>query len=50
MQAYEAANNGTPPSDPSQLQPYATTPAQQAALQKAIGMKSGNSASSQIGP
>jgi RNA polymerase sigma factor (sigma-70 family) len=50
MQAYEAANNGTPPSDPSQLQPYATTPAQQAALQKAIGMKSGNSASSQTGP
>ncbi|HEY3862977.1 MAG TPA: sigma-70 family RNA polymerase sigma factor [Verrucomicrobiae bacterium] len=44
--AYQAANPGTPPSGLADLAPYATTPEQQAALQKALSMKSGNSASS----
>jgi hypothetical protein len=35
-QAYMAANNGLPPTDPSQLAPYTTTPDEQAALQKVI--------------
>jgi RNA polymerase sigma factor (sigma-70 family) len=34
LQAYSAANNGQPPTDPAQLLPYVNTPAQQAALQK----------------
>jgi RNA polymerase sigma factor (sigma-70 family) len=34
VQAYMDANNGPEPTDPSQLAPYATTPEQQAALQK----------------
>jgi hypothetical protein len=34
--AYSAANNGQAPSDPAQLLPYATTPTEQAALQKLI--------------
>lgn len=38
-QSYVTANNGQKPTDPSQLLPYATTPEQQAALQKAIQMK-----------
>jgi hypothetical protein len=33
LNAYAAANNGTQPTDPSQLAPYITTPEQQAALQ-----------------
>jgi RNA polymerase sigma factor (sigma-70 family) len=33
MQAYAAANNGLQPTDPSQILPYLTTPAQQAAYQ-----------------
>jgi RNA polymerase sigma factor (sigma-70 family) len=36
LQAFAAANNGQKPADPSQLLPYATTPAQQAVLQKLI--------------
>jgi RNA polymerase sigma factor (sigma-70 family) len=36
FKAYTAANNGMPPADLSQLAPYLTTPAQQAALQLAI--------------
>jgi hypothetical protein len=32
--AYEAANNGQAPTDPSQILPYLTTPGQQAAYQK----------------
>ena len=36
MQAYAAANNGQQPADPSQLAPYATTPEQQAALQRVM--------------
>lgn len=39
MQAYAAANNGLEPTDPSQLVPYATTPDQQAALQKVLGQR-----------
>ena len=35
-QAYAAANNGLSHDDPSQLLPYATTPEQQAAVQKLI--------------
>ena len=34
LKAYAAANSGREPNDPSQLAPYLTTPAQQAALQK----------------
>jgi RNA polymerase sigma factor (sigma-70 family) len=34
LNAYQAANNGMEPTDPSQIQPYLTTPEQQAALQK----------------
>ncbi len=33
LKAYAAANNGKQPADPSQLQPYLTTPEQQAAFQ-----------------
>jgi hypothetical protein len=36
LKAYAAANNGLEPADASQLAPYATTPEQQTALQKAI--------------
>lgn len=36
MKAYQAANNGGNPADVSQLLPYATTPEQQAAVQKEI--------------
>ena len=36
MKAYQAANDGGEPSDVSQLLPYATTPEQQAAVQKEI--------------
>jgi hypothetical protein len=36
LKAYVAANNGLQPMDPSQLAPYATTPEQQAALQKVL--------------
>jgi RNA polymerase sigma factor (sigma-70 family) len=36
LQAFAAANNGQKPANPNQLLPYVTTPAQQAALQKAI--------------
>jgi RNA polymerase sigma factor (sigma-70 family) len=36
LKAYEAANNGLQPTDPSQLAPYLTTPEQQAALQKVL--------------
>ena len=36
MKAYQAANNGGEPADVSQLLPYATTPEQQAAIQKEI--------------
>jgi RNA polymerase sigma factor (sigma-70 family) len=50
FQAYQSANNGATPENVSQLAPYATTPEQQAALQKAMEMKSGNSASSQRNP
>jgi RNA polymerase sigma factor (sigma-70 family) len=39
MKAYAAANNGRQPIDPSQLQPYLTTPEQQAAFQKLMGFK-----------
>ncbi len=42
MRAYMAANNGQPPSDPAQLLPFATTPEQQTALQRAIRNSSGN--------
>jgi hypothetical protein len=41
MKSYMAANNGQQPTDPSQLLPYASTPAQQAALQKIIQARSG---------
>lgn len=34
LQAFSAANGGQTPADPAQLQPYITTPDQQAALQK----------------
>jgi RNA polymerase sigma factor (sigma-70 family) len=37
--AYEAANNGQAPTDPSQILPYLTTPEQQAALQKIMRWK-----------
>jgi hypothetical protein len=36
LKAYAAANNGQEPADMSQLTPYATTPDQQAALQKML--------------
>jgi hypothetical protein len=36
LQAYAAANNGSEPSDPSQLTPYLTTLEQQSALQRMI--------------
>jgi RNA polymerase sigma factor (sigma-70 family) len=36
MKAYQAANNGGEPTDVSQILPYATTPEQQAAVQKMI--------------
>jgi len=36
LQAFAAANNGLKPSDPAQLLPYVTTPAQQAVLQRMI--------------
>ena len=36
LKAFAAANNGQEPADPSQLLPYVTTPAQQAAVQKWI--------------
>jgi RNA polymerase sigma factor (sigma-70 family) len=36
LQAFAAANNGQKPTDPSQLLPYVTTPAQQAVIQKMI--------------
>jgi hypothetical protein len=36
-QAFSAANNGQMPTDPSQLLPYVSTAAQQAALQKLLG-------------
>jgi len=39
VDAYKAANNGNEPANPSQLLPYATTPEQQAALQKLIQMQ-----------
>jgi RNA polymerase sigma factor (sigma-70 family) len=39
VQQYSAANGGQQPTDPSQLQPYATTPDQQAALQKFIQLR-----------
>ena len=42
MGAYMAANNGQPPSDPSQLLPYAMSPDQQTALRRAIRNSSGN--------
>jgi hypothetical protein len=50
FQAYQSANNGTTPENLSQLEPFATTPEQQAALQKAMEMKVGNSAASQRNP
>ena len=34
VKAYAAAHNGQPPKNPADLQPYITTPAQQAALQR----------------
>jgi hypothetical protein len=37
--AYEAANNGQEPTDPSQILPYLTTPDRQAALQKFMKWK-----------
>jgi hypothetical protein len=40
-QAYSAANNGQFPDDLSELLPYATTPEQQAALQKLMQKKAG---------
>jgi hypothetical protein len=43
LKAYQAANNGLDPTDPSQIEPYLTTPEQQAAFQKL--MKRANSAS-----
>jgi RNA polymerase sigma factor (sigma-70 family) len=46
MTAYAAANNGKEPTDPSQVQPYITTPEQQAALQTLLRMKSGAMTSS----
>jgi outer membrane murein-binding lipoprotein Lpp len=36
LEAFAAANNGLKPSNPSQLLPYVTTPAQQAVLQRLI--------------
>ena len=36
LQAFAAANNGQKPTDPSQLLPYVTTPAQQTVIQKLI--------------
>ncbi len=36
LEAFAAANNGLKPSNPSQLLPYVSTPAQQAMLQKVI--------------
>jgi RNA polymerase sigma factor (sigma-70 family) len=42
LKAYSAANNGLHPSDPAQLQPYITTPAQQAALQQVLQARATN--------
>ena len=39
MKAYAAANNGSQPTDPSQLAPFVTTPEQQAALQRVIAQR-----------
>lgn len=39
LKAYEAANNGTEPSDPSQIVPYLATPEQQAAYQKLMAAR-----------
>ena len=36
LEAFAAANNGKKPTDPTQLQPYVTTPEQQAILDKEI--------------
>jgi RNA polymerase sigma factor (sigma-70 family) len=39
MQAYADANNGQQPANPSELAPYATTPEQQAALQRFLNLQ-----------
>jgi RNA polymerase sigma factor (sigma-70 family) len=44
MAAYAAANNGSQPSDPSQILPYLTTPEQQAAYQTLLKKMPTNSA------
>jgi hypothetical protein len=38
IQAYRLANGGAEPRDGSRLQPYATTPEEQAALRRVIEM------------
>ena len=43
LKAYSAANDGKEPRDPYQLQPYAADPAQSAALQRVIQIRSTNS-------
>ncbi len=39
IKAYAAANNGQQPTDPSQLQPYLTTPEQQSAFHQLVQMR-----------
>jgi len=43
LEAFKAANNGSEPSDLSQLQPYLTTPKEKAALESWFKLEMKNS-------